>query len=353
MKQLNKKLILIYFCVVSIIGFGFSNTEMPSISLANINLKQQAIENVQLSVLNKGSANDYLNKAISALKQAINQTSPDNKELLQLGLSLFSLQIDIKDYKQAGQTLDMLMENFPDNPIVQIYDSAYSYIFDFSNYRKSLAVLQKSTWIEMPVYLNAFNIINRSFHLHINMDVDELEIDRNANILIVILGSPLNTDGSMDKLLTKRLEKGLAAYKKYPNSKILVTGGRVKSGTTESYQMMKWLMNNKVPADHIILEDLSSNLVWQTMNTYALIKDIEPKITDIIVVTSSADVRRAIAVFRQESFDNNMLDIKIDNLATEARGYNITAPLEDYEKVTIIKDTLRAAGIWLMPGMVF
>ncbi len=48
-----------------------------------------------------------------------------------------------------------------------------------------------------------------------------------------------------------------------------------------------------------------------------------------------------------------MLDIKIHNLASETKGYNIMYPLTDYEKVMIIKDTLRTAGIWQMPGMVF
>ncbi|AIT08913.1 hypothetical protein LO80_02245 [Candidatus Francisella endociliophora] len=341
---------ILFTCFVISSAFS-TNKNTPDYS--TINLKQKAIENVQYSIMNESSADKYLNKAVTALKLAIKQLDPESRELLQLGLSLFSLQVDIKDYKQAGQTLDMLTESFPDNPIVQIYDTAYSYIFDFSNYRKSLRELKESAWAEMPIYINAFNIIDRSFHLHINMDVDELELERSTNPAIIILGSPLDDDGTMPEALIKKLQTGLKAYKHYPNSKIIVSGGRVKSGTTESYKMKQWLIDNKIPADQVILEDLSSNLVWQTMNTFNILKKLKPAISDIIIIDSASNIRRANAVFKQESFDNNMLDMKIHNLATSVKGYNIVYPLEDYEKVMIIKDTLRAAGIWLMPGMVF
>ncbi|WP_246572808.1 ElyC/SanA/YdcF family protein [Francisella salimarina] len=352
MRYINIKLATIILAIIGILSPGFANKSTSS-SIASISLKQKAIENVQYSIFNQKAADTYLHNAINALELAMKQTDPDSKELLQLGLSLFSLQIETKEYNQAGETLDMLVENFPDNPIVQIYDSAYSYIFDFSNFRKTFAKLETSKWPEMPVYINAFDIIKRSFNLHINTNANQIQLTRNSIPVIVILGSPLNSNASMNEYLVRRLFKGLDAYYRFSNARIIVSGGRVTGGKTESYQMRQWLVNSGVPLDKIILEDQSFNMVWQGVNTFSTIKNMNPKPTDIILVDSTANIRRASAIFKQEAFDNNMLDIKIHNLASETKGYNIMYPLTDYEKVMIIKDTLRAAGIWEMPGMIF
>ncbi|GMN90310.1 hypothetical protein fsci_17980 [Francisella sciaenopsi] len=352
MKYINIKFTIIIFVILSTLSLSFGDKITPT-SIASISLKQKAIENVQYSVFHQQSADTYLHNAIDALELAMKQTDPDSKELLQLGLSLFSLQIETKEYNQAGETLDMLVENFPDNPIVQIYDSAYSYIFDFSNFRKAFAKLETSKWSDMPVYVNAFDIIKRSFNLHINTSANQIQLERGSIPVIVILGSPLNSNASMNEYLIKRLYKGLEAYFRFPDATIIVSGGRVTAGKTESYQMRQWLINSSVPLNKIILEDQSFNMVWQGVNTFMTIKNMNPKPTDIILVTSTADIRRANAIFKQEAFDNNMIDIKIHNLASETKGYNIMYPLTDYEKVMIIKDTLRAAGIWQMPGMIF
>lgn len=38
---------------------------------------------------------------------------------------------------------------------------------------------------------------------------------------------------------------------------------------------------------------------------------------------------------------------------TARTNYDINKPAQQQEKILIIKDTLRTAGIWQMPGMVF
>ncbi|QLE78610.1 YdcF family protein [Francisella sp. Scap27] len=353
MKFINKHFLLIYLFIFAMIGNSYSAEEIIAPELTTIDLEQQAIENVRNSKLNHELADQYLNKALNVIQIAVKKADTDSNEFLRLGLSLFSLQIDTERYKEAGITLQMLVQKFPENPIIQVYKTAYSNVFEFSDYRKSLSGLKESSWSRMPVFLNSFDIITKSFNLHINTRSNQISIPQKSTPVIIILGSPLNPDGSLNNPLIKSLTKGKLAYERFPNSKIIVTGGRAKSGVTESYKMKQWLVNNKIPKNQIIMEDQSYDLVWQTMNTFKILKGLNPKASDIIIITSASKIRNANAVFKQEAFDNNMLDLRLHNLATESKKYNIYDSLSYAEKVLIIKDTLRAAGIWMMPGMSF
>ena len=94
-------------------------------------------------------------------------------------------------------------------------------------------------------YVEAFNVIDRSFSLHIDTSADEIEIKEKSEPIIIVLGYALNLDGSMDNILVQRLKTALGAYNKYPNAKIIVSGGGVIAGVTESYQMEQWLIATK------------------------------------------------------------------------------------------------------------
>ena len=59
------------------------------------------------------------------------------------------------------------------------------------------------------------------------------------NHAIIILGFALEDNGSMKQPLIERLQAGFAIAKKYPHSKIIVTGGSPKNGITEAEAMSK------------------------------------------------------------------------------------------------------------------
>ncbi|AHB99244.1 YdcF family protein [Francisella orientalis] len=109
--------------------------------------------------------------------------------------------------------------------------------------------------------MNTFDIIKRSFNLHINTSANQIQLERGSIPVIVIFGSPLNSNASMNEYLIKRLYKGLEAYFRFPDATIIVSGGRVTAGKTESYQMRQCLINGSVPLNKIILEDQSLNMV--------------------------------------------------------------------------------------------
>lgn len=116
-----------------------------------------------------------------------------------------------------------------------------------------------------------------------------------SNHAFVVLGSSLNTDGTMKKKLIRRLDIALEAAKKYPNSKIVVSGGAPKSGVTEAYRMKEYLTNNKVSPSRIIYEDKSSSTVSNGRNSVDLM--IKAKITSYTIVSDSSHLRRATLIF--------------------------------------------------------
>lgn len=111
----------------------------------------------------------------------------------------------------------------------------------------------------------------------------------------VVLGSGLAANGTMKTKLIRRLDIALAAARKYPNSKIVLSGGAPKSGVTEAAAMNKYLVSAGVSLSRIIIEDKSSSTVSNGRNSVE--KMIENKITSYTIVSDASHLRRATLIF--------------------------------------------------------
>lgn len=322
-----------------------------------IELVQKAIANVQYVTSNGDDSNSAANKqnldnAIKYLNEALKDTRNKSTESLQLRLSLFSLELDVHNYKKAEEIIKQLSKDFPKEPVVKIYSIAYLDLFKLQNYNLSLQDLSKLKWSKTNDFIKTFKIMKNSYYLQINTNANQLQIENNSPTAIIIVGYNLNQDSSMNDILIKRLQKGLEAHHRYPNAKIIVTGGKPKLGVTESYRMKQWLVKNGVPSNSVIQEDQSDSTVWGAIDAFKILKVLKPKVKNVILVTSASDIRRTNAIYEQENLSTNS-NIQFHNIVSGVRGYNIMMPISDNERAIIIKDTLRVAGIWQMPGMVF
>ncbi|MED7789167.1 YdcF family protein [Francisella sp. 19X1-34] len=326
-------------------------------SSKQIELKQKAIADIQYVSKTGDDSNSAANKqniysAINYLNKALKDTSEKSTESLQIRLSLFSLELDLHDYKTADQTIVQLSQDFPNEPVVHIYAIAYLDLLKLKNYNLSLQSLKKLKWSKTDDFIKTFKIIKNSFYLQINTNANQIQIENNSPTVIIINGYNLNPDGTMNDILIKRLQKGLEVHQRYPNAKIIVAGGRPKLGVTESYRMRQWLIKNGVPSSSIIQEDQSSSTVWGAIDSFKILESLKPKVKDIILVTSASDIRRTNSIFEQENL-NTKSNFDFHNVVSGVKGYNIMMPISEDERASIIKDTLRMAGIWQMPGMVF
>ncbi|MEY8701563.1 YdcF family protein [Francisella philomiragia] len=356
--KISKKVVLsLLIIALPILTFaGQSN----NFNLDILNNQQTAIANIQydLSVStddkNDGSITQRgdLQGSINSLKNALKESKPNSYINTELTLALASLEISNNSVNDARKTLNSLgtIESY-NNPILQIFLAAYSLIWDPNNFDQNIEILKESKWSKMPHFIQAIQTAKTNFDLGVNSKLDQLkDIDQNS-LAIVTLGYSLNDDGSMSNILVDRLKITLAAHKKYPDAIIIVSGGVAHEGVTESYQMKQWLIKHGVSAQSIIQEDQSTSTVTNAINTINIIKKINRPVKNILLISSDSHIRRANSIFEQEIY-NAKLPIKMSNI-TARTNYDIDKPAQQQEKILIIKDTLRTAGIWQMPGMVF
>ena len=120
------------------------------------------------------------------------------------------------------------------------------------------------------------------------------------SLAIIILGYALNDDGSMKEELIGRLQTGLAFANAYPNAYVVVTGGGTAADApevTEGGAMGKWLLENGLAEDRLIVEDTAANTILNAENTYNILRECYPQVNSISIVTSDYHLPRANVLF--------------------------------------------------------
>ncbi|MED7789168.1 ElyC/SanA/YdcF family protein [Francisella sp. 19X1-34] len=348
-------------CILLIIPISVfaTNTSPSAFNLDILDHQQSAVTDIQynLSVSKSDKHSGATTKrgnqsgAIQDLKKALMKAPKNSYVQTQLAISLALLEISNNQLDNAKATLESIGNIKSNNPILQVLLTAYSLVWNPSSFNENMFVLEKSSWQKMPHYIQAIKTAKSNFNLKINTSFDQLGNLEQNSLAIVTLGYSLNDDGSMSNILIDRLKLTLAAHKKYQNAILIVSGGVAHQGVTESYKMKQWLIQHKVPADQIIQEDQSTSTVTNAINTIDIIKKLNRPIKTILLISSDSHIRRASSIFQQE-LQNTHLPFKLTNIAAKT-NYDINKPANKQEKILIIKDTLRTAGIWQMPGMVF
>ena len=122
------------------------------------------------------------------------------------------------------------------------------------------------------------------------------------SLCIVTMGFQLNDDGTMQEELKNRLDVALRCHEKYPNAYFAVTGGGTAKKTvkaTEADVMAKYLEENGIEADKIIIENTSITTAENVLNLGPLILENYPSITSLAIVTSDYHVPESAMLFRE------------------------------------------------------
>ncbi|MDR6553442.1 YdcF family protein [Paenibacillus qinlingensis] len=111
---------------------------------------------------------------------------------------------------------------------------------------------------------------------------------RDADALIV-LGYRCD-DNQIHPLLKERLDTTLMLFRTYKFRYIILSGGAVKSSTTEAEIMCDYLLSQGVPEDRMILESRSRNTVHNLVNCKLMMQ--QHGITTCVLVSNSFHIRR-------------------------------------------------------------
>lgn len=347
--KLSRFILLLFILVPEVVVAGnFS-------SLSQVNqLQQQGISYFASGGDYKKYESDVYSGATvkGSLSQAINSFSAAYQlapERFDLAFSVASLQVLAGDLAAAENSYRSLEEKMPNDLTVLTFETAYALAWgESSEYQYYLKKLNKLASPDVLKYTMAIKVAESSFNLPLNRKLIVAD-NLSDNMAIVILGYALNNDGSMDKKLIERLKLGLTAAKTYPHAKIIVSGGAPQGGVTEAYVMQKWLRINGVNIDRIILEDQSSDTVNNAVNCIPIIQRLN--VDHVLLVSSASHIRRATAVFR-EALALQQLAVSTGNLTFEESSTIMSSYPGITERALIVRDTLRVAGLWALPGMV-
>lgn len=162
-----------------------------------------------------------------------------------------------------------------------------------------------------------------------------------------MLGFALSDDGKMQQPLLNRLEVALKAAIKYPNSRIIVSGGVPKKGIIEADVMHDWLVANEINGSRIIKETSATDTVENAIFSLDIIR--EENVTDITLITSASHMRRALVIFNEvnssfgdksnKSFDGHLSHIVHMDYDSLTEAQTLTAKEEEL----IYRDLIRAS----------
>lgn len=77
--------------------------------------------------------------------------------------------------------------------------------------------------------------------------------------ILIVLGNPPNSDGTMTQILQSRLDLAIALYHTGKIHELILTGGAVYNQHIEAKIMEKYCLQKGVKAIHILVECLSRN----------------------------------------------------------------------------------------------
>ena len=125
--------------------------------------------------------------------------------------------------------------------------------------------------------------------IQVNYDVIPDGLSNDDTLALVALGFQLNPDGTMKEELLERLKVVKASAQKYPNAFIVCTGGgtaKENKEVTEAGEMARWLEEEGIEKERILVEDQSMTTAQNAMFTYALLKERAPQVKEIAIISS-------------------------------------------------------------------
>ena len=123
-------------------------------------------------------------------------------------------------------------------------------------------------------------------------------------LCMIVLGFQLDPDGSMKDELIERLTVARASAEKYPKAYIVCTGGGTAAenpNATEAGEMAKWLTENGVDAQRVIVEDRSLTTAQNAIFTWQILTEQYPQVKQLAIISSDYHIATGTLLFGAEA----------------------------------------------------
>ena len=168
-------------------------------------------------------------------------------------------------------------------------------------------------------------------------------------LCLVALGFQLNPDGAMREELIERLRVVLASSQKYPNALIVCTGGGTAADNpdaTEAGMMAKWLIDNGVDADRVIVEDHSLTTAQNAIYTFDILEKQYPRVKQLAILSSDYHIATGALLFDAEAILRDS-DVRVaSNAAWKAPKGTLSAMFQAGALIELSGDAETAFDIY-------
>jgi len=125
---------------------------------------------------------------------------------------------------------------------------------------------------------------------------------------MIVLGAKVKPGGIPSLSLKNRLEEAVKYLKKYPRVKVIVSGGKGEDeDRTEASVMLKYLQDNGIDTNRIVVEDQSTS----TYENLSFSKELLPKETKkITIVSNDFHLKRAKYLAESLGFEVDVVAAK-------------------------------------------
>lgn len=147
--------------------------------------------------------------------------------------------------------------------------------------------------------------------------------------VIIVLGTSPNPEKKPNPILKFRIDKGIELYKKGFAPKMIVTGTKV-AGFYESEVMKKYCIEQGVPSEDVIEENMAKNTIENALFSTNIMK--EKKFLSGIVVSSRTHLKRSKFLFSQYNYDFEYIPANQNFLM-----YLMSLPVYIVEEVILMK----------------
>ncbi len=188
----------------------------------------------------------------------------------------------------------------------------------------------------------------------LNYDILPDGLPDTDELCIVVLGFQLNPDGSMKDELIERLTVALNSADKYPNAYIVCTGGGTAAeneSATEAGEMAKWLEENGIEKNRIIVEDRSLTTAQNAIFTYDILTSRYPSVKSLAIVSSDYHIETGELLFSSETIlqadspDNEEIKV-ISNAAWKAPSGTLSTMFQAGALIELSGDVETAFNIY-------
>lgn len=113
--------------------------------------------------------------------------------------------------------------------------------------------------------------------------------------VILVLGNPANSDGSIGTVARSRVLEGIRQYQAGVAPRLLMSGGAVQNQFVEAQVMMQFARSQGIPASALFVEGESRNTIQNAYYSFQIMQ--EHDWSSVLVVSSPTHLRRASLIF--------------------------------------------------------